>query len=139
MDRSLELSTRKEDTRNKNVPIVVRFEMSQIKQHFDESVSVVNSMFLIASDLVNLGKKEQAENIWRAQIVFLVSAFDFFMHEITKFGLEKIFDGDWEVTKKYNNITLDFATLTTALKAGEDSEWFVEFVNEQFAKDTMVS
>lgn len=139
MDRSLELSTRREDTRDKVVPIVVRFEMAQIKQHFDDSVLIVTGMFPIADDLINSGNEEQAKTIWRAQVVFLVSAFDFFMHEVTKFGLGKIFDGNWEPTKKYNNITLDLETLNTALKAGEDSEWFVEFINQQFAKNTMVS
>lgn len=139
MDKSLELSTRKEDTRDKVVPVVIRFEVVEIKQHFDESIATVNGMFSIANGLKSSENKNQAETIWRAQIVFLVSAFDFFMHEITKFGLGKIFDGVWEPTKKYNNITLDLATLTTALKAGEDSQWFVEFINEQFAKDTMVS
>ena len=81
----------------------------------------------------------QAENIWRAQIVFIVSAFDFFMHEITKFGLGKIFDGEWNPTIKYSNINISLEVLNKALKNGESSEWFLEFVNEQFAKTTMVS
>ena len=48
MDKSLELSTRKEDTRDKVVPIVIRFEVAEIKQHFDESIETVNGMFAIA-------------------------------------------------------------------------------------------
>lgn len=139
MGRSLELSTRKEDTRNKIVPVIVRFEMAEIKQHFDESMSVVDEMFAVAKGLLDEGNETQAENIWRAQVVFIVSAFDFFMHEITKFGLGKIFDGSWKPTIKYNNINIKLSVLNEVLKNGESSEWFIEFVNEQFAKTTMVS
>ena len=139
MERSLELSTRKEDTRNKVLPAIVRFELVEIKRHYDESISVVENMFSIAQGLQKAGNETQAENVWRAQVVFIVSAFDFFMHEITKFGLSKIFDGAWEETKKYSNISIRLDVLNKALKAGEDSDWFIEFVNEQFAKATMVS
>ncbi len=139
MERSLELSTRKEETRNKVVPKVVRFEISEIKKHYDESISAVRDMFSVASDLQKAGNQTQAENIWRAQIVFIVSAFDFFMHEITKFGLGKIFDGTWEVTVKYSNISMKLDVVNKALKNGESSDWFMEFVNEQFSTATMVS
>lgn len=139
MGRSLELSTRKEDTRNKMTPAIVRFEIAEIKQHYDESILAIMEMFSLAQDLQKDGKEEQAENIWRAQVVFIVSAFDFFMHEITKFGLTKIFEGIWETTIKYSNLTIKLDVLNKALKAGESSEWFIEFVNEQFATATMVS
>lgn len=139
MERNLELSTRKEDTRSKVVPMIVRFEMEEIKQHFDESMSVVEGMFAVAKNLLDNENETQAENIWRAQVVFIVSAFDFFMHEITKFGLGKIFDGEWNPTIKYSNINISLEVLNKALKNGESSEWFLEFVNEQFAKTTMVS
>ena len=139
MGRNLELSTRKEDTRSKVVPLIVRFEIEEIKQHFDESMSVVEGMFAVAKNLLDNKNEIQAENIWRAQVVFIVSAFDFFMHEITKFGLGKIFDGEWNPTIKYSNINISLEVLNKALENGESSEWFLEFVNEQFAKTTMVS
>lgn len=139
MRRSLELSARKEETRSKMIPPVVRFEITEIKRHYDESISIVEEMFTIAQELQKNGNEPQAENIWRAQVVFIVSAFDFFMHEITKFGLGKIFDGVWESTIKYRNICINLDVLNVALKAGESSEWFIEFVNEQFATATMVS
>lgn len=139
MGRSLELSTRKEETRSKAVPPVVRFEITDIKGHYDESISAVEDMFSIAQELQKNGNAPQAENIWRAQVVFIVSAFDFFMHEVTKFGLGKIFDNVWEPTIKYRNICISLDVLNMALKSGESSEWFIEFVNEQFATATMVS
>lgn len=54
MGRNLELSTRKEDTRSKVVPLIVHFEIEEIKQHFDESMFVVDGMFAVAQNLVGV-------------------------------------------------------------------------------------
>ena len=43
----------------------------------------------------------QYKDILRSQVVFLDSAFDFFMHEATKYGMVQIFQGIWEKTEKY--------------------------------------
>ena len=40
----------------------------------------------MADELFESGKEEESRNIWRAQIVFLESAFDFYLHELTKNG-----------------------------------------------------
>jgi hypothetical protein len=47
--RKLQLSGRKEETRNKTTPSIVRFEIDEIKKHYYDSVSAIQSMF----DLVN--------------------------------------------------------------------------------------
>ncbi len=137
--RKLLLSDRKEGTRDKNIPSIVRFELNEIKQHYYDSVSAIQNMFVLVEQL-NAGNSEnQAKDIMRSQIVFLVGAFDFYMHEITKLGLSKIFDGEWEQTPKYTHISVPMNVLNDALKAGEDSDWFVEFINEQFSTITIVS
>lgn len=44
----------------------------------------------IVGELLESGKVIEGENIWRAQIIFLASALDFYMHELTKYGLCEI-------------------------------------------------
>lgn len=139
MDRNLDLEKRKEGTREKVTPKVVRFELSEIQAHFNDSIDVINEMFPLADELFEQNNVLQAENIWKAQVIFTVSAFDFYMHEITKYGLRKIFVGEWEKTEKYCNISLKLETLNNAIQAGETTEWFLEFINSQFATVTMVS
>jgi hypothetical protein len=90
--RKLQLSGRKEATRNKSIPSVVRFELDEIKQHYKDSEKSIQSMFSVVDYLIENENEDQAKDIMRAQIVFLVGALDFFMHEITKFGLRKIFN-----------------------------------------------
>ena len=83
-------------------------------------------------NFVKMKKKGQAENIWRAQVILLVSAFDFFMHEITKLGVSNIFEGKWEKTQRYNNISMKLEVLDVALKDGEDNDWFIDVNGKYF-------
>jgi hypothetical protein len=96
-------------------------------------------MFSVVDYLIENENEDQAKDIMRAQIVFLVGALDFFMHEITKFGLRKIFNDEWEQTKKYSHINVPMSILNEALISGEDSDWFLEFVNQQYSTVTIVS
>lgn len=137
--RNLKLAGRKESTRNKTTPVIVRFELDEIKKHYNDSVTAIKSMFALVDQLIANNHENQAKDIMRSQIVFLVGALDFYMHEITKFGLGKIFDGEWEQTKKYTHICVPMDVLNKALKAGEDTDWFIEFINNQFSSITIVS
>ena len=52
-----------------------------------------------------------ASEIWRSQIVFLDSALDFYIHEVAKLGIIKIFNNEWDETNQYREIkvSMDFA------------------------------
>lgn len=138
--RNLSISSRREGTRDagKIIP-VVKYEIKEIKAHFDESVKVIKDQFDVADGLMKDNKDEQAAYIWRAQIVFLESAFDFFMHELTKYGLQQIFDDHWKATDKYRNIQVDMKTVAKAFREGKDSGWFLEYINSYYGNDTLVS
>lgn len=138
-ERNLDLTARNEDTRDKFHTEVVRFDLDQIMQHFTETIQAINAQFDVADDLAGNGKVNEAENIWRAQVVFLVSAFDFYMHELTKYGLCEIYDEHWERTDKYDHLQIDMKVIEVALKSGEDIDWFLEYINSHYRTVTMVS
>ncbi len=138
-ERNLDLMTRNEDTREKFHTEVVRFELNQIMQHFTESIQAINAQFAVADELIEVGKISAGENIWRAQIIFLASAFDFYMHELTKYGLCEIYDENWDRTEKYSNLQVSMKTIEIALKSGEDIDWFLEYINGYYRAITMVS
>lgn len=77
--------------------------------------------------------------IWRAQIVFLASALDFYMHELTKYGLCEIYNENWASTDKYKNLQVKMEVIEVALKSGEDIDWFLEYINSYYRAITMVS
>lgn len=138
-ERNLDLAIRNEDTREKFHTEVIRFELNQIMQHFTESVQAIYTQFELADELISAGKINEGENIWRAQIIFLTSAFDFYMHELTKYGLCEIYDENWERTEKYSNLQVGMKTIEIALKSGEDIDWFLEYINDYYKAITMVS
>lgn len=138
-DRNLDLVSRNENTRDKFHTKVIRFELDEIKQHFIETIEAIKAQFDVAEELIHAGKMIVGENIWRAQIVFLASAFDFYMHELTKYGLCKIYDENWERTDKYENLQINMRMIEIALKSGEEIDWFLEYINHYYQTITMVS
>ncbi|MBD5514424.1 MAG: hypothetical protein HDR06_07155 [Lachnospiraceae bacterium] len=138
-DRKLDLAARNEDTRDKFHTEVIRFELDQIIQHFTETLQAINAQFDVADELHESGRVIEGENIWRAQIVFLASAFDFYMHELTKYGLCEIYNENWCRTDKYVNLQVNMKVIEVALKSGEDIDWFLEYINDYYRVITMVS
>ena len=138
-ERNLDLVARNEDTRDKFHTEVIRFELDQILQHFAETIQAINAQFDVADELFASGKVIEGENIWRAQIIFLASGFDFYMHELTKYGLCEIYDENWERTDKYKNLQVNMNVIEVALKSGEDIDWFLEYINGYYRAITMVS
>lgn len=138
-ERNLDLMARNEDIRDKFHTEVIRFELDQIMQHFAETIQAIKSQFNVADDLLESGKIIEVETIWRAQIVFLASALDFYMHELTKYGLCEIYNENWERTDKYENLQVNMKVIEVALKSGEDLDWFLEYINGYYRTITMVS
>lgn len=137
--RNLDLMERHEDTRDKFRTEVVRFELDQIMQHFTETIEAINAQFDVTNELIECGKVTEAENIWRSQIIFLASALDFYMHELTKYGLCEIYNGNWDRTDKYNNLQVNMKVIELALKSGEEIDWFLEHINGYYQSITIVS
>lgn len=138
-ERNFDLKPRQEEIREKISPAIVKFQLNEIEEHFDENLQYIRSQFDIADELFQNGREEEARNIWSSQIVFLESAFDFYLHELTKFGLSEMFAGNWDKTKKYNNLSVRMSIVDRALNAREDPGWFLEFVNEFYKEITLVS
>ncbi len=138
-ERNLDLVARNEETRDKFHTEVIRFELDQILQHFVEAIQSINAQFDVADELVEFGKVIEGENIWRAQIIFLASALDFYMHELTKYGLCEIYNENWDRTDKYENLQVNMKVIEVALKSGEDIDWFLEYINNYYRSITMVS
>ena len=138
-ERNLDLVVRNENTRDKFQTEVVRFELDQILQHFVEAIQTINAQFDVVDELIESGKVIEGENIWRAQIIFLASALDFYMHELTKYGLCEIYNENWNHTDKYENLQVNMKAIEIALKSGEDIDWFLEYINNYYRAITMVS
>jgi hypothetical protein len=136
---NLRLTSRQENTRCNEFTPIIRFHLSEIFKHFSENIASIQAQFAVADELYEKSKVDECENIWRSQIVFLESAFDFYLHEIVKYGLCEIFCGNWNQTEKYKNITVQMKTVTIALSENGNKEWFLKFINEMYKVMTLTS
>ncbi|WP_289290185.1 HEPN domain-containing protein [Sporofaciens musculi] len=137
-ERSLELTPRSLGTRERRPARTIQFELNAILNRFANNLSSIKSQFILAEKLKSDGNT-QYKNILRSQVVFLDSAFDFFMHEITKYGMVQIFQGVWKKTDKYNNFPIRLGDISEVLKNPEQENWFLDIVNDAYAEDTFMS
>ncbi len=137
--RDLSLTPRNEETRERIIVSPVHFPLTDIKQHFDESMQSVKEQFTVADNLLSEGNAEGCRIIWRSQIVFAESLLDFYIHEMSKYCLFRMFIGEWQKSEKYKNLEVKMSKVEEALSAKESDEWFFEYLNERFTKDVFLS
>ena len=137
--RDLSLTPRNEETRERIIVSPVHFPLTDIKQHFDESMQSVKEQFTVADNLLSEGNAEGCRIIWRSQIVFAESLLDFYIHEMSKYCLFRMFTGEWQKSEKYKKLEVKMSKVEEALSAKESDEWFFEYLNERFTKDVFLS
>ena len=136
--RNLNLTQRKSGTRDKIQPEVVKFSLDEIKKHFEDSISDIEEQFKTI-DLLESKDREKIDYILRSQIVFLGGSLDFYFHEITQFGIMQMYDEIWQETKPYKNINIKLGTILDVLKGERDDSWFIEFINYEYSKISLIS
>lgn len=84
----------------------ITFDLQPILDRFNSNITDIRSHFQTADDLLALQSPKQtaAEDIWRSQIVFLDSALDFYIHEIVKYGIIKMFNREWAESTDYKKM-----------------------------------
>ena len=126
--RDLSLTPRKEDSRAaKPVEIPIRFSLVEIKRH------------AVADSLLASGDIDGCKMIWRSQVVLAEGLLDFYIHEMSKFCLFRMFVGDWETTKQYESFMVPMGKVMEALSVTQSKDWFFPYLNERFSKDVFLS
>lgn len=127
-----DISVRNENSIQKPFTEDVEHDLDAIKNMFDEDISNVKKMFDLQTD-------QCLDNIFRSQIVFLASIYDFYMHNIFKFGFLQIYKGIWGSTSSYNNHKITMGYLHHALEWSDDYSKLLSFLNETNRITTMMS
>ncbi len=79
--------------------------MKNVKLHFEQNIIRVKNLGLIYNT-IGTSSTLDLSDILRAQYVMLVSALDHFIHELVKFGMLEIYNGNRKVTKKFKQFIL---------------------------------
>ncbi len=138
--RDLSLIPRKENQRDAQ-PIAppVQFSLEEIKQHFVDSMQSIKEQYVVADSLLVDGNENGCKTIWRSQIVLAEGLLDFYIHEMSKFCLFRMFTGQWEKSEKYASIKIPMAKVEEAMEAIESKDWFFNYLNDRFSRDVFIS
>ena len=138
--RDLSLTPRIEDKRDKKAVLPpVHFRLPEIKQHFDESMQTIKGQYIVADNLLSEGKIDACKTIWRSQVVFAESLLDFFIHEMSKYCLFRMFTGEWQKSEQYKNLDVKMSKVEEGLAFKESNEWFFEYLNEKYTREVFLS
>lgn len=140
-DRKISLSERIEETRDKNEisDIPVQFELNEIRQHFYDSLLDIRKQISIANEINCEGRIEEAKDIWRAQIVYIEGIIDFYLHELSKYAIVRMFSGKWEKSDNYGSFKIPMNDVERGIRNPESTEWLFEHVNTRFSSETYLS
>lgn len=138
--RNLSLTPRKENQREA-LPIAppVQFSLSEIKQHFIDSMSTVKAQYEVADLLSAEGNLDGSKTIWRSQVVLAEGLMDFYIHEMSKYCLFKMFMGNWDKSAKYASFMVPMGKVEEAIAAIESKDWFFGYLNDRFSRDVFIS
>lgn len=137
--RNLSLTPRAEEIREvRPIAPPVQFSLAEIKQHFDESLNGVKSQYAVADSLLADGNEAGCKMIWRSQIVLAEGLLDFYIHEMSKFCLFRMFTGQWDKTDKYSVFQVPMSRVEEAISAAESRDWFFDYLNSRFSRDVFL-
>ena len=80
VSRDISLTPRAEDTRDAHPVVVpIQFSLSEIKQHFTESMDEVKAQFDVADELNADGNEIACKMVWRSQVVLDEGLLEFYI------------------------------------------------------------
>ena len=140
MRRDLSLSPRVEEKRElKVIELPIQFSLKEIKEHFEESLNEVKAQYTVADLLNKNGNENDGKTIWRSQVVLAEGLLDFFIHEMSKFCLFKMFTGQWSKSEKYYRVMVPMSKVEDAINTVNSKDWFFEYLNDRFSRDVFLS
>lgn len=138
--RDISLTPRAEATRDaRPVQVPIQFSLSEIKQHFTESMGEVKAQFDVADEVNAAGNQIACKMVWRSQVVLAEGLLDFYIHEVSKYCLVRMFSGSWPKSDKYKSFQIPMEKVENAIAALESNDWFFEYLNKRFSRDVFLS
>ncbi len=138
--RDLSLTPRNENTRDAaSVEPPVQFSLQEIRRHFADSMESVKKQYAVADDLLESRDADGCKTIWRSQVVLAEGLLDFYIHEISKYCLFRMFTGQWDRTTKYDSVMVPMRKVEEAIAAIESKDWFFSYLNDKFSREVFLS
>lgn len=121
------------------IKVPVQFSLQEIKKHFDEGMQVLKEQYEVAENLLAQHKDAGCRMVWRSQVLMAEGMLDFYIHEISKYGMFRMFTGQWEASLRYANFMVPISSVQQAVAAKETKDWFFKYINERFSREVYLS
>ncbi|NLG81805.1 MAG: hypothetical protein GX490_04670 [Bacilli bacterium] len=118
------LYNRETTKRRKNVHYIDK-EAKDIILGFRKNITRIKEQYKIIDYLMNKQEYEAANDILRFQIVYVMSALDFFLHEIYVYCFIKIFNNELPKTDRYYEYRVPLRLIEQALYDQENFEMYL--------------
>lgn len=136
----LALTPRAEETRDEKIQRVpVQFGLDEIRKHFTDSIAELRKQFEVADRLLSEKDEEGCMTIWRSQVVLSEGLLDFYIHEMSKYCLFRMFTGEWKKSEKYDSFMIPMSQVEKALDAAESNDWFFDYLNTRFSREVFLA
>lgn len=117
---------------------VTDVKLGTIYTRFHTNIKSVKRLTHVAEQML-ADDKDVADDLLRAQVVQIESAFDFFMHEFTVFGMTKIFLDEWDDTREFRAYPITMKDYRAGVKSLDDDAWFAKTVMRAYEKQPLIS
>lgn len=64
---------------------------------------------------------------------------DFYIHEMSKYCLFRMFSGQWDKSEKYALFNVPMSNVEKAIATIESKDWFFTYLNDRFSRDVFIS
>lgn len=130
------LFSRSEPTRDiRKERVVVDRDEKRALREFNNNIEAIYNRIRSYEAVPSL----DTEEMFRFEVVMIVSALDHYIHEIVRVGIIQIFEGEREETKEYKNFIISLDCVKKALANPESTQWLKDEVdlrnkNQSFQK-----
>ncbi|HOO32980.1 MAG TPA: HEPN domain-containing protein [Thermotogota bacterium] len=137
--KKINISSRKENTREKKTSDLIKEELKKIFLEFSNNLNSIQRKFVVADELVNLKRLDESKDVFRTQIVFLESALDYYIHRLSSFAMIQMSEGNWKKTNSYKNLNIPIEKVLKGLSNPEDLGWLKESIIVHHSSNTYMS
>lgn len=123
----------------REVRAVKVFSLEDIEQHFNEALRRIREQLKVSAEISAGGHEEEGAEMLRSQVVFIESAYDYFLHELIRLGVLNIFGGEWsDNDSKYLELQVSLGVLKKALLCQDTEDWLLEWITEKYSHVTLM-
>ena len=116
------------------------FKLETIEADFNVVLDTIDKNLIEAKEFEKNGKATFASDLYRYQIAFLCSGFDYFIHCLYKNKAEKMFDGSAPRTEMFLNTSINARDVLDAIdnRSINSPSWLINYINERISTETFL-